>query len=49
MFSFYSAVDMKNAEIYKGEPKVKVDCTLTLNDENFLALATGQTTGQKVI
>ena len=37
-----SVVDLKTnpGVIYMGEPKGKVDCTLTLDDEDMVALVT---------
>lgn len=46
------AVDLKNGSgsIYQGEPRTgtKAGCTLTISDENFIALASGKLNGQQV-
>ena len=46
------AVDMKEGkpgEVYEGQPRSgKADCTLTIEDGNFLALHTGKLAPQQV-
>ena len=47
-----SAVDLKTppGSVYQGTPKnsEKPGCTLTISDDDFIAMASGQTTAQKV-
>ena len=46
-----SAVDLKTppGSVYQGTPKnsEKPGCTLTISDDDFIAMASGQTTAQK--
>ena len=46
------AVDMKEGkpgEVYEGQPRSgKADCTLTIEDDNFMALHTGKLAPQQV-
>ena len=47
-----AAVDMKigkAGEVYEGQPRGgKADCTLTIDDENFMALHAGKLAPQQV-
>ena len=50
--SLYVAVDLKNppGRLYRGEPQgVKAGCTMTIDDDNFVALANGDLNPQQVI
>ena len=50
-FCFFVAVDLKSAPgaIYQGEPKQgKPGVTLTISDDDLLAMAAGKLDGQKV-
>ena len=45
------AVDLKNGKgsVYEGEPKTgKAGCTLTLDDDDLVAMVTGKMNAQKV-
>ena len=51
LFCFFVAVDLKSAPgaIYQGEPKQgKPGVTLTISDDDLLAMAAGKLDGQKV-
>lgn len=52
-FSFlHIAVDLKTppGRLYRGEPQgVKAGCTMTIDDDNFVALANGDLNPQQVI
>ena len=52
-FSFlHTAVDLKTppGRLYRGEPQgVKAGCTMTIDDDNFVALANGDLNPQQVI
>ena len=46
-----AALDLKNApgEVYQGAPRNgKVDCTLTMSDEDIIKMASGELDAQKV-
>ena len=46
----YKALDLKNppGEVYRGPPKGKADCTLTMSDDDLVKMATGELDAQKV-
>ena len=45
-----SAVDLKSKKIYEGEAKegTKVDCTITVEDADFIGLSSGKANPQQV-
>lgn len=40
------AIDLKNATVYRGEPKGKADTTLTVADQDMLDIASGKLNAQ---
>ena len=47
---FSSAIDLRQGQIYPGEPKqpLKAECTLTISDEDLGAMAAGKLFLRKV-
>lgn len=46
---YIAALDMKKGDVYRGEPREnKAQCTITVNDEDMMALAQGKLNAQQV-